>query len=69
MFTAHMNNDKIAEELLAQTRSRQDANEYTKNLEKAIEHSKTMKINLFGGHQITAKQELVNYINTRDRGN
>ena len=62
MFTAQMNNDKIAEELLAQTRSPQDAYEYTISTEKGIEHSRTMKTNPFGGHQITPKQESVNYI-------
>ena len=69
MFTAHMNNDKIAEELLAQTRTPKDAFEYAIRREKRIEHSRTMKINLFGGQQITLKQEPVNYINTRGRAN
>ena len=69
MFTAHMNNDKIAEELLARTRSPQDAYEYAIRREKGIEHSKTMKINPFSGQQITTKQEPVNYINTRGRAN
>ena len=58
IFTAHMNNDKIAEELLAQTRSPQDA--YAIRREKGIEHSRTMKTNPFRGHQITPKQEPVN---------
>ena len=53
MFTAHMNDDKIAEELLAQTRSPQDAYEYAIRREKGIEHSRTMKSNPFGGHHIT----------------
>ena len=65
MFAAHMNNDSIAEELLAQTRSPQDAYEYAIRREKGIEHSRTMQTNPFGGHQITPKQEPVNYINTR----
>ena len=69
MFTAHMNNDKIAEELLAQTRSPQDAYEYAFRRKKGIEHSRTMKTNPFGGHQITPKQEPVNYINTQGRSN
>ena len=43
MFTAHMNNDKIAEELLAQTKTTQDAYEYAICREKGIEHSRTMK--------------------------
>ena len=61
MFTTHMNNDKIAEELLAQTRSPQDAYEYAIRREKGIEHSRTMKTNRFGGHQIAPKQEPINY--------
>ena len=69
MFTAHMNNDKIADELLAQTRSPQDAYEFTIRREKGIEHSHTTKTNPFGGHQIMPKQEPVNYINTRGRAN
>ena len=40
MFTAHMSNEKIAEELLAETRSPQDAYEYAIRREKGIEHSK-----------------------------
>ena len=69
MFNAHMNNDKIAEELLAQTRTPQDAYEYAIRREKGIEHSRTMKTNPFGGQQVTPKQEPVNYINTRGRAN
>ena len=46
MFTAHMNNEKFAEELLAQTRTPQEAYEYAIRREKGIEHSRTMKINL-----------------------
>ena len=64
MFTAHMSNEKIAEELLAQTRSPQEAYEYAIRREKGIEHSRTMKINPIGG-QSTTKQEPVHYINTR----
>ena len=60
--TAHMNNDKIAEDLLAQTRTPHDAYEYAIRREKGIEHSKTMKINPFGGNHFTPKQEPVNYI-------
>ena len=56
MFTAHMHNEKFAEELLAQTRTQQDAHEYAIRREKGIEHSRTMKINPFGG-QTTPKQE------------
>ena len=69
MFTAHMNNEKIAEELLAQTRTPQDAYEYAIRRGKGIEHSRTMKTNPFSGNQITTKQEPVNYINTRGRAN
>ena len=61
MFTAHMNNDKNAEELLEQSRTPQDAYEYAIRRKKGIEH--------FGGYQITPKQELINYINTRGRAN
>ena len=53
MFTAHMQNEKIAEELLAQTKSTQYAYEYAKRREKGIEHSRTMKINPFG-NRVTA---------------
>ena len=41
MFTAHMNYEKIAEELLAQTRTPQKAYEYAIRREKGIEHSRT----------------------------
>ena len=64
MFTAHMHNEKIAEELLAQTRTTQDAYEYANRREKGIEHCRTMKINPFGGHT-TPKQEPIHYINKR----
>ena len=50
-----MNNDKIAEELLAQTRTPQDAYEYAIRREKRIEHSRAMKTNPFEGQQITPK--------------
>ena len=53
MFTAHMYNEKIAEELLAQTRTPQDAYEYAIRREKGIEPSRTMKINPFGGQTTT----------------
>ena len=43
MFTAHMNNDKVAEELLAQTRSPQDAYEYAIRREKGIKHKNQIK--------------------------
>ena len=60
-----MNKDKIAEELLAQTRSPQDAYEYAIRREKGNEHRRTKKTNPFGGQQITPKQEPVDYINKR----
>ena len=66
MFTARLNKKKVAETLLAQTRSPQDAYEYATRREKVIEHSRTMKINPFGG-QITTKQDSVHYTNTRGR--
>ena len=69
MFTAHMQNEKIAKELLAQTRSPQDAYEYPICREKGIEHSRTMKTNQFGNQVTTTKQEPVYYINTRGRSN
>ena len=69
MFTAHMNNDKIAEELLAQTRIPQDAYDYAIRREKGIEPSRAIETNPFGGHTITPKQESVHYINTRGRYN
>ena len=68
MFTAHLNNEKIVEELLAQTWITEDAYKYTIRREKCIEHSHTMKINPFGG-QTTAKQEPVHYIKTCGRYN
>ena len=67
MFTAHMNKEKIAEEILAQTRSPQDGYEYAIRRENEIEHSRTMKINPFRGQTTTIKQEPVHYINTRGR--
>ena len=69
MFTAHMNNEKIAKELLAQTRTPQDAYEYAIRREKGIEHSREMKTNRFGNQIATTKQELINYIKARGRGN
>ena len=44
-----MNNEKIAEELLAQTRTPQEAYEYAIRREKGIEPSRTMKVNPIGG--------------------
>ena len=57
MFTAHMNIEKNAEELLAQTRSPQEAYEYAIRQEKGIEHCRTMKTNPFGGQTSITKQE------------
>ena len=66
MFTAHMNNEKIAEELLAETRTPQEAYEYAIRREKGIEHSKTMKLNPIGPTSpVTIKQEPMGYIQPR----
>ena len=62
--TAHMNNEKIAEGLLAQTRSQQEAYEYAIRREKRIEHSRIRKINPIGDQTVTTKQEPVHYVNT-----
>ena len=48
MFMAYMSYDKIAEELLAETKLPQDAYENAIRREKGIEHRKTMKTNPFG---------------------
>ena len=69
MFTAHMHNQKIAEELLAEARNPQDAYEYAIRREKGIGNSRTININPFGGQSATIKQESVPYINTRGRNN
>ena len=57
-----MNNEKVAEELLAQT---EDAYEY----EKGLEQGRTMKTNPFGDQTLITKQEPVHYVNTRGRQN
>ena len=67
MFTAHMNNEKIAEELLAQTRTPQEAYEYAIRREKGIEYNRTTKVNMIGGQTVTPKQEPIHYVNTRGR--
>ena len=59
MFTAHMNN-KIAEELLSETRIPQDAHEYAIRREKGIEHSRTMKSNPFGPALSSTKKTRAN---------
>ena len=70
IFTAHMHNKKTAEELLAATRSPQDAHEYEIRREKSIKRSRTMKTNTFGGQiTTTTKQEPRHYINPRGRNN
>ena len=69
MFTAQINNEKIAEELLAQTRCPQEAYEYVIRREKRLEHSRTMKKNPIGGQTVTTKQEPVHYVNKRGRQN
>ena len=69
MFCGKMNNEKIAEELLAQRRAPQDAYEYARRREKGIEHSQIMKTNPFGNQIATTKQEPKHYIDTRGRGN
>ena len=65
-----MNNEKIAEELLAQTRKPQEAYEYAIRRKKGIEHRRTMKVNPIGGQSnTTTKQEPIHYVNTRGRQN
>ena len=62
MFTAHMKNEKNAEELLAETRIPQQAYEYAIRRGKGIEHSKTMKLNPIGPNSpVTIKQEPMGY--------
>ena len=67
MLTARMHSEKIAQELLAQTRSPQDAYECAIRREKGIEYSRTMKTNPFGNQVTATKQEPIHYINTRVR--
>ena len=43
MFTAHMLNEKIFEELLAETRTHKEAYEYAIRCEKGIEPNRTIK--------------------------
>ena len=70
MFTAHMHFDKIAEELLAETRSPLDAFKYSIRREKGTEHGRTLQTSPFGGPSTTPTvQEPVHYINSRSRGN
>ena len=68
--TAHMLNEKIAEELLAETKSPQDASEHAIRREKGIEHSKARRTNPFGtitSTTATFKQEPMGYIQPRRR--
>ena len=69
MFTAHMNNEKTVEELLAQTRTPQEAYEYAIRREKGTEHSRTMKKNPIRGQTVIPKQEPIHYVNIRGRQN
>ena len=70
MFTAHINNEKIAEKLFAETRTPQEAYEYAIRREKRIEHSRTMKVSLIGSQRVTTpKQEPIHYVNTSGRQN
>ena len=69
VFTAHILNEKIAKEILAQTRRPQDAYGYAIRREKGTEHSRTMKTNPFGNQVSTPKQEPMDYINQRGRDN
>ena len=65
-----MHNEKIAEKLLAATRSPQDAYKYAIDRGKVIQHSRTMKTNPFGGQNSNNdKQEPIHYINPRGRNN
>ena len=58
MFIAHMDNEKIAEQLLAETRTPQEAYEFAISCEKGIEHSKTMKLDPIGTNlSVAIKQE------------
>ena len=64
-----MNNEKIADELLTETRTPQDAYEYAFRREKGTEHSRTMKSNAFRPKSSsTIKQELRGYFQPRGRG-
>ena len=63
-----MNDEKIAEELLAETRTPQEAYEYAIRREKGVEHSKTMKLNPIGTtSSVAIKQEQVGYIQPKGR--
>ena len=67
-FTAHMNNEKIAEEMLAETRTPQEAYEYAISREKGIENSKNVKLNPIGTNSsVTIKQEPIGIYSTQRR--
>ena len=71
IITAYMPNEKNAEELLAETRSPQDACEYVIRREKGVEHSKAMKTNPFGASVTTIatiKQETMGYFQPSEKG-
>ena len=68
MFTAQTSNEKVADEVLAETRSPQDAYEYAFRREKGMEQSKAMKTNLFGAPATTntmLKEKPMGYIQPR----
>ena len=70
MFIAHMNNEKIAKELLAQTRTPEEAYEYAIRREKGIEHSRTRKINPIGGQTVTQnKNQYIMLIHVAHKNN
>ena len=64
-----MHNEKIAEKLLAQIRSPQDAYEYAIPRKNGLEYSRKMEINPFVGQPATIKLKPVHYINVRGRYN
>ena len=69
MFITRMHSDKIAEELLAEPRSPQDAYDYAIRRKKGIEHSKTMIPNPLDQSTSSAiKQKPMGYIQPRGRG-
>ena len=58
-----MTNEKVAEELIAESRSPQSAHEYAIRREKGIERSRTIKSNPFGATSSrTIKQEPMGYM-------
>ena len=67
MFPAHMLNEKISEELLAETRTLKKAYEYAIRRANGIEHNRTIKSHSLGLSQtsgsIKLKQEPIDFIN------